>query len=57
MHQCIITQHPHLVETYEQFYNRDTFEPIKLNCDVENEHITKSQSTYVKLAAVDLIHW
>ena len=42
VHQCIITQHLHLVETYEQFDNRDAFEPIKFYYVVDNDAFTKT---------------
>ena len=46
MNSWIIPQHTHLVETYEQFENRDAFEPIKIHCDVDtNDFIKLNQLT------------
>ena len=52
VHQRVITQHPHLVETYEQFVEHDEFESIKLAFNVDNNSLTKTESTYGKLTAV-----
>ena len=52
MHQFIITQQPHLVKTSEHLDDHDSFEPIKLGCAVDNNDITKTESTYGKLSVV-----
>ena len=38
VHQCIITYHTHMVETYNQLYDHGIFEPIKLACDVDDKY-------------------
>ena len=43
VHQCFITQHLHLVETYQNFYTRNAFEPIKLDCAVDNDALTENE--------------
>ena len=45
MNKWIITQHPNMVEEYEQFDNRDAFEPIKLTFSVDHDAITKTELT------------
>ena len=54
--QCIIIQHPYMVEIYKQFDIRDAFEPIKLTCSVDNNALTKTESNYGKLPMVVTYH-
>ena len=56
LHQCITTRHPHLVEKYEQFYDHNSFKPIKLTCSMDNDDPTKTESMYEKLAMVVTYH-
>ena len=51
MHQLIITQHPHLKETYSFFDDHDEFKPNKLDFGMEND-AKKTESTYGKLTGV-----
>ena len=44
VHQWIITQHPNMVEEYEQFDDRDAFEPIKITCAVDNDYLKRTES-------------
>ena len=39
-----------------QFDVRDAFEPNILSCAVENDYLTKTESTYVKISAVVTYH-
>ena len=52
VHQMNITQHSHLVETYEFFYNHSAFEPIKLACAVDRDDLKKTESNFGKFTAV-----
>ena len=49
LHQWVITQHPHLVESYEQFDDANPFRPITLDCAVPQ---SEAEKTTGKLTAV-----
>ena len=49
LHQWVCTQHPHLVDNYEQFDDMNPFRPITLDCAVPQ---TESEKTTGKLTAV-----
>ena len=49
LHQWVCTQHPHLVENYEQFDDADAFRPITLDCAVPQ---SEAEKTTGKLTAV-----
>ena len=49
LHQWIITQHPHLVESYEQYDDEHPFRPITLDCAVPQ---SEAEKTTGKLTAV-----
>ena len=47
--QWIITKGPEIVSHYIQYYNKNPFDPIQLNCAVEAYE--NMQYTYVKLTS------
>ena len=42
LHKRIIIQNPHIVEIYEKFNSRDTFEPINLDCAADGNDRTNT---------------
>ena len=40
----------------ENFHDHDSFEPIKIACDMENDSTTKTESTHSKLTMVVMFY-
>ena len=53
VHKYIMTEHPEIVCSYEQFDDENPFEPLSLACAVSMENIT---ATYGKLTSVVTYH-
>jgi len=53
VHQWIITKHPYIVSSYEQFDDENQFDPLSLSCAVTMDEIS---ATYGKLTAVVTYH-
>ena len=49
IHQWFITTHPEIVSRYIQYKDKNSFDPIQLNCSVEDYE--KMKDTYGKLTA------
>ena len=52
LHQWVITNHPIVVEKYLQFDDDCPFEPLQLNCAIDEESKRRVESTYGKLTAI-----
>ena len=53
VHQWIMTKHPYIVSSYEQFDDENPFDPLSLSCAVTMDEIS---ATYGKLTAVVTYH-
>lgn len=54
LHQYVITQHPHLVAEYVQYDDSHPFEPIQLQCAVDDA--TRSSTEHGRLTAIVRYH-
>ena len=53
VHQWIMTKHPYIVCSYEQYNNENPFDPLSLSCAVTMDKVS---ATYGKLTAVVTYH-
>jgi len=53
VHEYIMTEHPEIVRSYEQFEHENLFEPLSLACAVSMENII---ATYDKLISIVTYH-